>query len=250
LKALAIETSTERVSVAASDGVRQAVLDVAGGAQASHTVLPAVGQALAQVGLTLKQLDGIAFGQGPGAFTGLRTACALAQGLALGAGLPVLPLDSLSLIAQDARSRHPEVQRVLACWDARMGQLYWAAMAWQGGHWVAHAPIQVSHPSEVQWPAEWGVLTHASDAAVAGQWLAEDPERRTSPMGPHRWIDARPTATAMLALWPSAWQRGLAVDPANALPLYVRNKVADTIAEREALQAAKAQVQCQAPHTP
>ena len=243
MKALAIETSTERVSVAACDGERQAVLEVAGGAQASHTVLPAVGQALAQVGLTLNQLDGIAFGQGPGAFTGLRTACAVAQGLALGAGLPVLPLDSLSLIAQDARSRHPEVQRVLACWDARMGQLYWAALAWQGDHWVAHAPIQVSHPSAVQWPADWGPLANAPDAAVAGQWLAEDPERRTSALGPHRWIDARPTASAMLALWPSAWQRGLAVDPADALPLYVRNKVADTTAEREALQAAKAQAQ-------
>lgn len=234
MKWLALETSTEHLSVAASDGAREAVRETAGGAQASFTLLPAIQAVLGELGLAVRDLDAIAFGQGPGAFTGLRTACAVAQGLALGTGLRLLPIDSLSLVAQAARAEQPQVQRVLVTLDARMGQVYWGALQWQGDHWQAVQDVAVSDPQAVHWPLGWQA---GDDTVVAGSWVSPDAQSRTQVLGPHPWRPLRPNAQAMLALAPGAWQRGLAVAPEDAAPLYVRNKVAQTTAEREAQRA-------------
>lgn len=235
MKCLALDTSTETVSVAACDGDRVAVHEAAGGAQASLTVLPAVERVLGELGMALADVQAIAFGQGPGAFTGLRTACAVAQGLALGAQKPLLAVDSLSLVAQSVRRQHPSLRRVLVTLDARMGQVYWGAVEWQSGpgslgHWAHALPIAVSNPDAVHWPSGWSASD--ADTRVAGTWVNPEGEGREQALGPHTWQPARPQATAMLDLAASAWQRGLAIAPEEAAPLYVRNKVAQTTAER------------------
>ena len=137
LKFLAFDTSTERMSVALTDGVRVWQHSGPGGAQASTTLIPAILALLAEAGLALGALDAIAFGRGPGSFTGLRTACAVAQGLALGAregaGLPVLPIDTLMAVAEEARFQQASAAglpsgdapfRVTALLDARMDEMY------------------------------------------------------------------------------------------------------------------------------
>jgi len=137
---LALDTATERINVAVVDGERQWVADEAGGALASQRVLPLVFELLDRAGLVLRDLDAIAFGRGPGAFTGLRTACSVVQGLAFGAGLPVLSIDSLALVAEDAF----EQERIGAVWvamDARMDEAYAAAYHRDGAQWqVLQAP--------------------------------------------------------------------------------------------------------------
>ena len=131
LNLLALDTSTDQLSVALqrTDGQRFAHTG-AGGAQASASLIPAVQALLAQAGLSLSDLSAIAFGRGPGSFTGLRTACAVAQGLAWGAGVPVLPIDTLLAVAEAARSAHGATH-VLALLDARMNEVYAAEYAWR-----------------------------------------------------------------------------------------------------------------------
>src|SRR3954453_1100277 len=119
---IAFDTSTERMSVALQSGDRVLARDGSGGAQASTTLLPAIVGLLEEAGLALADLDAIAFGRGPGAFTGLRTACSVAQGLGGGAGKPVLPIDSLLVVAEAARSGAAAF-RTWPVVDARMDQI-------------------------------------------------------------------------------------------------------------------------------
>ena len=130
MKLLALDTSTEYLSLCLwQDG---AVLsrDLLAGQTHSQRVLPMVGEMLSEAGLSLKQLDGIAFGAGPGSFTGLRIGCGVAQGLAFGADLPVVGVSTLFALAQQAES-----QRVITCLDARMGEVYHAAYERIGTEW-------------------------------------------------------------------------------------------------------------------
>src|SRR5438046_2091586 len=120
---LAFDTSTEHLSVAVQRGDAGArpplVYQGAGGAQASSTLIPAIQRLLAEAGLRLAELDAIVFGRGPGSFTGLRTACSVAQGLSFGSGVPVLPVDTLLAVVEDAHGR-AGVEQVVALLDARM----------------------------------------------------------------------------------------------------------------------------------
>ncbi|MDP3310685.1 MAG: tRNA (adenosine(37)-N6)-threonylcarbamoyltransferase complex dimerization subunit type 1 TsaB, partial [Polaromonas sp.] len=122
MKLLAFDTSTEILSVAVSDGHRIWQQAGPGAAQASSTLIPIILDLLAQASLRLETLDALVFGRGPGSFTGLRTACSVAQGLALGARLPVLPLDTLLAVAEEARLQYQPVAGTLqltALLDAR-----------------------------------------------------------------------------------------------------------------------------------
>ena len=140
---LAFDTSTEALAVALQWAGGQRAWNGEGGAQASVRLLPTVQRLLDEAGLTLADVDAIAFGHGPGAFTGLRTACSVAQGLAFGADKPVLPIDSLLIVAEDERARRglPPALEVAVAMDARMGELYAARYDWAGGRWqVLQAP--------------------------------------------------------------------------------------------------------------
>jgi tRNA threonylcarbamoyladenosine biosynthesis protein TsaB len=225
---LAFDTSTDVLSLAVAQGEQTWVQTLPGGAQASATLIPSVMDLLAQAGMPLASLDAIVFGRGPGSFTGLRTACAVAQGLALGAQLPVLPVDTLLAVAEEARVQagSPDNLTVLAMLDARMDEVYSAVYRWSAGAWALLSPLQVGAPERV-------VVPVGPDVLLAGNVF--DAYGARLPAG--RCVQALPTAAALLRLAPALWASGQAVPADEAMPLYIRDKVAQTTAEREALKA-------------
>lgn len=232
---LAMDCSTEAMCLALSHAGGTVVIEGDGGAQASATLLPALLALLERAGVGLGELDAIGFGRGPGAFTGLRTACSVAQGLALGAGKPVLPLDSLLVVAQDA---HDELGDAASdCWvamDARMEEVYAAHYRCVDGAWqVLEAPM-LCRPDELN--HRW---SHELPHCVAGSALPAFGDRLDTGAALRRPA-ARSRAVALARVAEAAWREGRAVDAALALPVYLRDKVAQTTAEREAAQRAKA----------
>ena len=229
---LALDSATERLVLALVVGERQWLADEAGGQRASARALPLAFELLAAAGLAARDLDAVAFGRGPGAFTGLRTACAIAQGLALGAGCPVLALDSLALVADDARARHGvAADAVWVAMDARMDEVYAGAYRFVDGAWHARvAPALWTLPAlAATWRAE-------PPACIAGSALAAFGDRLPAPGALQvAATDGRAAALARLAR--GAWARGEAIDAADALPFYLRDKVALTSAERAAAKA-------------
>lgn len=233
MKLLAIDCSTEQLSLAVADGEQRWEHAGEGGAHASATLLPAIMGLLDKAHLSLKALDAIAFGRGPGAFTGLRTACAVAQGLALGANLPLVPVDTLLMLAVAASSHSP---RVLSVLDARMGQVYVAAYENTAQAWTCLQAPMLGSPSALQLPATW----HAQDFALASNAHALYGQAFAAAFSQGGFaVPAWPTALALLDLAAAAYARGETVTPAQALPLYVRDKVALTTAERAADGAAR-----------
>ena len=228
---LAVDTSTDTLSIAVQRGQEVWQHTGPGGAQASATLIPAVRGLLQQAGLGFDALQAIVFGRGPGSFTGLRTACAVAQGLAFGArggaGVPVLPVDTLLAVAEQARHAHGST-RVIAVLDARMDEVYHGRYEWLAaeGRWQADADFGLAAPQAVLAPAGWTVAGNAR--AAYGERLA--------PEATH--VQALPTATALLRLAPCLLAAGQGVPASDALPRYVRDKVAQTTAERAALRAA------------
>jgi tRNA threonylcarbamoyladenosine biosynthesis protein TsaB len=224
LNLLAIDTSTETCFVAVQRGAAPAIeQQTAGGAQASASLIPAVQALLARAGLQLSELDAIVVGRGPGSFTGLRTACSVAQGLAFGAGTPVLPVDTLLAVAEDARAR-AGVTRVVALLDARMDEVYSAAYAWQAGGWQQRGDFRLGRPESVVVDHGW---------ALAGNAFAAYGERL--PSGTR--VEAQPTAAALLRVAPALLAAGQAGPAAWAQPLYIRDKVAQTTEERAAARS-------------
>lgn len=240
---LALDTGTEQLSVAVCDalGVVRSHQG-AGAAQSSVDLIPTVQRLMAESRLDWAQLQGIAFGMGPGSFTGLRTACSVAQGLAFGAGLQVLPVDSLLAVAEDARMQAAPDAPLLDVWallDARMDEMYAARYRYAQGHW------SVLQSSQLVKPAQWQPVLDESAAAVplllAGNvWTVYAAQLSPAALAQGVVVHAMPTATAMLRLAPALWAQGLAVPPEDALPLYVRDKVAQTTAERAAAKASAA----------
>ncbi|WP_088282439.1 tRNA (adenosine(37)-N6)-threonylcarbamoyltransferase complex dimerization subunit type 1 TsaB [Ideonella sp. A 288] len=238
---LALDTSTERMALALLWPGGSLAHVEAGGAAASGRLIPAAIGLLAQAGLSMQQLDAIAFGAGPGAFTGLRTACAVAQGLAFGIGQPVLPLDSLMLVAEDALGQAGGADALRAAhgplWvamDARMDEVYAAAYAMVDGRWqvrVAPALYALDALSRC-WEIEPPAMVAGSAIAAFGDRLPVG-SARTWPVEHHR-------GEALARLARRAWAPGLAIDPALALPLYLRDKVALTTEERAVRAAARA----------
>lgn len=229
---LAFDTSTETLSLAVHAGTRRWCDNRAGGAAASATLIPAAQALLQQAGCALSDVAAIAFGRGPGAFTGLRTSCAVAQGLAFGLQCPVLAIDSLMLVAEQARQRAGGLAdgfELAVAMDARMGEVYAARYRWQQGDWQ---PVQA--------PGLW------SPPALADDWAAAPPQAATgTALAMSDLLRAVPTldsgddrAAALIELAQRAWLAGCGQDAAQALPLYIRDKVAQTTAEREAARAA------------
>ena len=200
----------------------------------SQSILPMVQELLAEAGVTLRQCDAIAFGAGPGSFTGVRTACGIAQGLAYGAGLPVLSLVTLDAMALACRQQ-TGAANILAVLDARMGEVYWAQ--YHDGAVVAGPALCA--PGAVAPVPAGGPLTACGNGlsaypdAFAGQpYAAAALSAGLTLIMPH----ARQVAQLAVA----ALAAGAALPAAQAQPLYLRNKIAYTSAERQVINAAKA----------
>lgn len=235
---LALEISTERLSLAILLGDRVFAREVDAGQRHSELAIPLMHELLAEAQIEMSALDVIAFGQGPGSFTGVRIACGLTQGLALGAGIPVVPVPTQMALAEQCGA-----DNVIVALDARMGEIYFAAYSRtqddaMGWHEVI-APMLVK-PAEL--PAVPGNAWHGIGSAFDSPALATVLSahfgaqiREVTGAALPRARDVAAIAVRQLA------KLGLssAVSPAEAAPLYLRNHVALTIAEREALHAKK-----------
>ena len=217
---LALETSTESGSCALLIGDAVVERRCPPGRPHSETLLPLIRELLAESGLTFKQLDAVAFGAGPGAFTGLRVACGVAQGLAVGAGLPVVPVCGLEAMAATVGA-----PRVVSLLDARMGEVYAAAYTLGDDGYALHGRIHVCAPEAIELPAGSGWLA-AGNALTAYPLLGE----RLQAAGFSLQPGVLPQAAAVARL--AARRPRAQIDPALAVPLYIRDKVAKTIVER------------------
>ena len=225
MRILALDSSTDTLSVACGDGTTFAVREErAGPAHAEH-VLPRVREVLAECGYALGALDAIAFGAGPGSFTGVRIGCGVAQGLAFGAGMPLVPVSTLEAIAESAWQTHGWT-RVLACLDARMREVYVAAYRREDDRWVVEREPAVMRPDDV---AAIAPAVHG-----AGDGFAAYPDLASQLALAGLDASAIPKARAIAALAMHEVAAGRAVPASEALPLYVRHRVALTTAEREA----------------
>jgi len=257
-KWLAIETSTDMLSlaIASTQGDSSEVWTHTsqGGAQSSQLVLPEIVRLMEGAQIGFSDLTAVVFGKGPGSFTGLRTACSVAQGLAFGAGVHVLPIDTLLAVAEHARyqslqqqqqqkqhqKQHQQLeqleqlpeqtQRFFIAMDARMDQVYTAAYEWRSEWQCVQAP-SVQSPEDICVPTEWKDLDFTT---VGNAWDAFATRWPTTLSVKH--MHATPTAQALLRLAPIAFEQGLAVPPEQALPIYIRDKVAQTTQEREQLK--------------
>ena len=229
MRILALDTSTEWCSVAVGDGTAWRCRDEHAGQAHSERLLPMVNAVLADVGCALGDLDGLAFGAGPGSFTGIRIGCGVIQGLALGADLPVVPIPTLAAIAQEAFRAHGWT-RVLACVDARMREVYVAALVRDGDPWRELAAPEVLPPDAVrrEHPLE------AADWFGAGNGFAAYPGLALQLNLLQTAGEARPTAQSIGELALPRFAAGDGVCASDALPLYVRHRVALTVAERDA----------------
>ncbi|MCG2584255.1 tRNA (adenosine(37)-N6)-threonylcarbamoyltransferase complex dimerization subunit type 1 TsaB [Massilia sp. TS11] len=230
LTILAIETSSELASCALLHGERVLVRESAGVRTHSQAVLPLVQELLAEAGIGLHAVAAIAFGAGPGSFTGVRTACGVTQGLAYGAGLPVLPMMTLEAMAEACRARSGATE-VLTVLDARMGEVYWAQYRWDGAWQTVCAPALAAPAAVAPQPV--------AGLAACGNGLSAYPEAFAGqPFAAGALTDILPHARELAVLAAPRLAAGQAVAAMDAQPLYLRNKVAYTAAERAAINAA------------
>ena len=226
MQILAIDTSTEFLSLALwLDGI---VLsrDILAGQTHSQQILPTLRALVDEANIELKALDGIAFGAGPGSFTGLRIACGVAQGLAFGANLPVVGVSTLQALAQQSGA-----EKVVACLDARMGEIYHAAYEKQNGEWLEVSAPALFKPEDV--PKVIGV----DWVGVGTGWLVYPDvlqtvygeQLREMPAPDHH---SHPTATSVAEIALPTFEAGLARPAHEAAPIYIRNKVALKMSER------------------
>jgi tRNA threonylcarbamoyladenosine biosynthesis protein TsaB len=231
---LAVDTSTERMSLAlvSPEGIH--LHDGDGGAQVSAHLIPEALRLLAAADLMLQDVDAFGFGAGPGAFTGLRAACSVVQGWAFALARPVLPVDSLQVVAEDARRQLGDTQDAMDLWvamDARMDEAYAASYRWTAAAWQTLVPpaLYALDSLAARWRAEPPAIIAGTASDVFGERL---PTR-----GARTIAQEHSRAAALAALAVEAWRRGEGVAAAQAHPLYLRDKVAFTVAERDAMRA-------------
>ena len=224
----AFETSTEWCSVALSCDGEIAALEARAPTSHGELALPMLGRLLEAAGMRAADLDAVAFGAGPGAFTGLRIACGLAQGLAFARGIPVIGISTLEALAEESGA-----DRVIACLDARMREVYAGAWVREGGRWRAAIAAECVAPAEASVPAGEGWVGCGSGFVAHGDAL------RTRYGKALARVDgsARPSAVAVARLAAPRLAAGEGVDAAQAQPAYVRDKVAETSAELAARRA-------------
>jgi tRNA threonylcarbamoyladenosine biosynthesis protein TsaB len=222
---LAIETSSEVASVALLIDQHIVQRQTQGVMNHSQSILPMIQSLLQEAGITLAECDAIAFGSGPGSFTGVRTACGVVQGLAFGAGLPVIPVVTLLALAEECKSITGAVH-VLTAMDARMGEVYWAQYRYDDGlqNWVTVSEPALCAPVVVvpQKNDELQLMGNGF-AAYADQFSFAVDRAQTSV----------PQADAIARLAQREFTAGRIYSAKEAQPLYLRNKVALTIEERK-----------------
>ena len=225
MRILAFDTSTDWLTVAVGDGQAWDSHAERAAQANSERILPTIDAMLDRAGWRLADLDGIAFGAGPGAFTGVRIACGVAQGLAFGSQLPVVAIPSLLALAQQGW-RERAARRVFACLDARMREVYVAFYARDNDVWRTVREPAVVKPAAVDLPE--GRWDGEGDGFAAYPELATlaNVERANAAAVPH----ARDIGDLALPLF----ERGEGVSADHALPLYVRHRVALTTSERDA----------------
>lgn len=225
MKILAIETSTETASVALLEGERIGERSVAGRPGHSETLLPEILGLLADAGVALADLDAIAYGAGPGAFTGLRLACGVVQGLAMGANKPAIPVGTLEALASQCAD---ESGAIFIAVDARMSEVYFAAYERRDGALIERLAPACAAPADVRLPVEGEWFGFGSAFKAYGDTLVPALGERL------KGFDASPLpqASSVARLAAQRFVRGETIDAARAAPLYVRDKVAMTTAER------------------
>ena len=222
---LAIETATDACSCALERSGTITARHVVEPRKHTELLLPMVDEVLADAGAELGALDAIAFGRGPGSFTGLRIACAVAQGLGFGADCPLVAISTLQVVAVGMH-RSRGAARVLVAFDARMGEVYWGGFEWDG---VTMAPafeesVVPPHAVHVPGAGEWGGAGSgwAAHRAVLEARVADRLGHRADPVDAARL----PVARDMLVPARLALETGLAVAPEDAAPAYLRSRVA------------------------
>lgn len=223
MKILALDTSTENCSAALWLDGELISRQIVAGQRHSELILPMLQELLGMAGVTLRMLSGIAFGAGPGSFTGLRIGCGVAQGLAFGADLPVAAISTLQALAAATPG-----ERAVVCLDARMGEVYHAAYENCEGVWAIRCAPTLCRPQEVpalpgqDWQAAGSGFAAYGEvllARYAGQLVAVN-------------AAAFPQAREMALLAVPVFGQGLGVSAAEAAPFYVRDKVALKTSER------------------
>ena len=223
MRLLALDTATESCSAALLLGGRLLTREVELARGHAERILPMIEELLGEAGLTLGELEAIAFGRGPGSFTGVRLAASVTQGLAFGAGLGVVPVSDLRAVAQRAFDEDASVTRAIVCNDARMQEVYWACFERDAeGLAAARTPEWVAAPAKVQLPSGW------QGAAGVGRGFAAYPALKdlagvTVGAGADRLL---PRAAEVARLAAPELAAGRVLGPQAAVPVYLRDDVA------------------------
>jgi tRNA threonylcarbamoyladenosine biosynthesis protein TsaB len=234
LTILAIETSSELASCALLCGETIHSRDSSGVRTHSQSILPMVQSLLDAAGIKLADCDAIAYGSGPGSFTGVRTACGIAQGLGFGAGLPLVPVVTLEAMALACQQRYGG-QDILAVLDARMGEVYWGQYRFSPAAADGSSALQtvlapaLSAPEDVRPQGEVSACGNGLEAYAPAFAAHGFDERRHADIMPH--------AIQVAQLARLGFAAGVRLAPADAQPLYLRNKIAFTSAERQQINA-------------
>ncbi len=224
MKLLAFDTSTEYLSLAILNGSETFTFDVLAGQTHSQIILPQIQTLLVAAGLQLNDLQGIVFGAGPGSFTGVRIAAGVAQGLGFGSNLPVVGICTLMALAEASGT-----DKVIACLDARMGEVYHAAYQKTAGKWQAVIEPGLYKPDAVPAVSGNGWIGAGSGWRTYGEQLTNIYNVQISATLPA----LLPSASAMLSLAAPIFASGAANPAHDAMPIYIRNRVALKTAERE-----------------
>ena len=236
MRILAIDTAGEGCSAALLLGERILTRESVLGRGHAERILPMIDELLAEGGVALAELSAIAFGRGPGAFTGVRLAASVTQGLAFGAGVPVVPVSDLRAMAQRALDHDAAVDRVVVCSDARMHEVYWACFTRApDGRATPVGDERVADPGQVCLPEDWNSIARAQARApglkarlcAAGSGFAAYPQLlATVGASAHSILPALlPRAREVATLAAAEVAAGRVFAPEEALPVYLRDDV-------------------------
>ena len=224
MRLLALDTAMEACSAALLVGDRLVTREVELARGHAERILPMVDELLGEAGLSLRGLDAIAFGRGPGSFTGVRLAAGITQGLAFGAGLRVVAISDLRALAQRIFDEDGRVTRALVCSDARMQEVYWGCFERGGDDGLAHArsPERVGPATSVALPPGW------SDVAGGGRGFTAYPALGALPgvVIQRGWDRLLPRAAEVVRLAVPEVAAGRLLAPEAAVPVYLRDDVA------------------------